>query len=183
MAPPLISVDVEASGPVPGQGDMISFAAVVVEPGLGRRFHSGIIRPVCPVYSDAAYASIGMTRDHHLDNWQHSYHNAMSRLMDFVLPLMAESGKDRCIMLSDNPGFDFMWVNWALLNNHFKPVFGHSARRIGDVYAGLKGNSRNTQGWKRLRVTPHTHDPLDDCVGNAEAWLEMWRRHAAGEKF
>ena len=34
----LLSVDVEASGPAPLHGDMISFAAVIIEEGLGRTF-------------------------------------------------------------------------------------------------------------------------------------------------
>jgi hypothetical protein len=34
-----------------------------------------------------------------------------------------------------------------------------------------------TVTWRRYRVTPHDHDPLNDAIGNAEAWLEMWRLH------
>ena len=43
----LLSIDVEASGPCPLHGDMISFAAVVVEDALDRSFHSGNMRPEC----------------------------------------------------------------------------------------------------------------------------------------
>jgi len=41
----LLSMDVEASGPAPMHGDMISFAAVIIEEGLNRTFDSGNMRP------------------------------------------------------------------------------------------------------------------------------------------
>jgi hypothetical protein len=28
-------------------------------------------------------------------------------------------------------------------------------------------------GWKKLRTTKHTHHPVDDAMGNAEALLKM----------
>ena len=31
------------------------------------------------------------------------------------------------------------------------------------------------RNFKHLRKTPHTHNPLDDAIGNAEALLEMKR--------
>jgi hypothetical protein len=39
-----IMVDIEADGPIPGDYSMVSFGAVVVEPGLERTFY-GELRP------------------------------------------------------------------------------------------------------------------------------------------
>ena len=39
----------------------------------------------------------------------------------------------------------------------------------GDLYAGLVKDARKASEWKKLRVTPHTHNPVDDARGNAEA--------------
>ena len=79
----------------------------------------------------------------------------------------------RVVFVSDNPAFDFPWINY-----HFHRVmnynpFGWSARRIGDYYAGLCGNFRQTQHWKKLRITKHTHHPVDDAMGNAEAFKRI----------
>ena len=77
------------------------------------------------------------------------------------------------IFVSDNPAFDFPWINFHfhhLMN--FNP-FGWSARRIGDYYAGLCGDFRNASKWKKLRITKHTHHPVDDAMGNAEAFKRM----------
>jgi hypothetical protein len=57
--------------------------------------------------------------------------------------------------------------------------FGHSGRRISDYYAGLTGRFGNIQAWKRLRVTPHDHNPVNDARGNVEAFR---RRILAGER-
>lgn len=75
--------------------------------------------------------------------------------------------------VSDNPAFDWQHINWAFHTRLGSNPFGHSGRRIGDFYAGLKGNWRNTQEWKRLRRTPHDHNPVNDALGNAEALWEI----------
>jgi hypothetical protein len=83
------------------------------------------------------------------------------------------SSGDRPILVSDNPGYDAMWFNCFMDSLGLTLPFGHSSRRIGDFYAGLKRNWRNSSSWKRLRRTPHTHNPLDDEVGNREALREI----------
>jgi len=54
-----------------------------------------------------------------------------------------------------------------------KNPFGFSARRIGDLYAGMKQDMFKGSEWKRMRGTPHTHNALDDAMGNAQALLQM----------
>lgn len=40
----------------------------------------------------------------------------------------------------------------------------------------MEKNANATQGWKKMRKTKHTHDPLDDAMGMAEAILEIKKR-------
>ncbi len=40
---------------------------------------------------------------------------------------------------------------------------------IGDLYAGLVKDVSKATEWKKYRVTAHTHNPVDDARGNAEA--------------
>jgi hypothetical protein len=47
-------------------------------------------------------------------------------------------------------------------------------RRIADFYAGLVGDFRSTQRWKRLRRTKHDHHPVHDALGNAEALIRIF---------
>jgi hypothetical protein len=44
---------------------------------------------------------------------------------------------------------------------------------LGSLYKGLvRDTSKN---FKHLRKTKHTHNPVDDAMGNAEALLELAR--------
>jgi hypothetical protein len=78
------------------------------------------------------------------------------------------------LFISDNPAYDYQWINFYMWKYLGRNPFGHSARRIGDYYAGLIGDWR-TPGhrWKRLRQTAHDHHPVHDALGNAEALLRI----------
>ncbi len=77
------------------------------------------------------------------------------------------------VFVSDNPAYDWQWINFYFWKHLGCNPFGYSARRIGDFYAGLVGDFRKSQGWKRLRVTRHDHDPVNDATGNAEAFERL----------
>jgi len=59
-----------------------------------------------------------------------------------------------------------------------RKIFGHSARRIGDFYAGLVGDFGRSSEWKRLRISRHDHHPVNDAMGNVESFARM----RAGER-
>lgn len=84
---------------------------------------------------------------------------------------------ERPVFVSDNPGYDFMWMAEGLDRNGIDNPFGHSSRRIGDLAAGLSGNWRNTSAWKKHRKTRHDHNPVNDALGNAEALRTILLRH------
>lgn len=79
----------------------------------------------------------------------------------------------RPVFVSDNPAFDWQWINFYFWKYQGSNPFGHSARRIGDFYAGLTGNFHNSSKWKKLRVTKHDHHPVHDALGNVEAFQRM----------
>jgi hypothetical protein len=78
------------------------------------------------------------------------------------------------VFISDNPAFDWQWINYYFHQYVGRNPFGFSARRIGDLYCGMKMDASLNSEWKRLlRKTRHTHNPVDDARGNAEAVLAM----------
>jgi hypothetical protein len=83
----------------------------------------------------------------------------------------------RLTMVSDNPAFDWQWVNDGFLRTLGANPFGFSARRIGDFYAGLVGDFRRATDWKAFRRTPHDHHPVHDARGNVEAFEQMLEVH------
>jgi|GEM_PF-5723472 len=81
------------------------------------------------------------------------------------------NSKGRPIFISDNNGFDWMFICWYF--HHFlgRNPFGFSSRRLSDLYCGLEKDT--FAQWKHLRKTEHTHNPVDDARGNAEVLLYM----------
>ena len=80
---------------------------------------------------------------------------------------------DRLVFVTDNPAYDWPPIHWHFIRYLGENPFGHSARRIGDFYAGLVGNWKRSSDWKRLRVTKHDHNPVNDAMGNVEAFARI----------
>jgi hypothetical protein len=161
---PWIMVDIEADGPAPGDYSMVCLGAVVVEPGLQRTFY-GQLRPISEQYVPEALAVSGFTREQTLAFDEPAA--VMGRFRDWL----PQAGRGRPMFVSDNNGFDWQFVNWYF--HHFlgDNPFGHSSTNLGSLYKGLVQDMR--QNFKHLRVSPHTHHPVDDARGNAEALLAM----------
>lgn len=157
-------VDIEADGPIPGDYSMISFGAVLVEPGLGRSFY-GALRPISERWIPEALAVSGHSREETLA------FDEPEAVMRSFRQWLSENAKGRPMFVSDNNGFDWQFVNWYF--HHFLGAnpFGHSSTNLGSLYKGLvKDAGKN---FKHLRRTRHTHHPVDDARGNAEALLTM----------
>ena len=142
----LIFVDCEASGPCPSVGKLTEIGAVAYPSKY--TFYSGELKLDRSKEEEATVA------------------------VAFTIWLQDVS-KGRPIFVSDNPAFDWQWINDLFHRTVGKNPFGHSARRISDFYAGLCGDFYKTQEWKRLRVTPHDHNPVNDALGNLEAFERL----------
>lgn len=165
-----ISVDVEADGPCPGLYSMVSFGAVVVEDNLTRTFY-GKTAPISDNFNEDALAVINVTRQEHL-----SYSDPSETMNDFSIWLKSLNLKQRPIFITDNLGFDWQFINYYFHRYTGKNPFGFSGRRINDIYSGYVQNLYASNDWKKFRKTKHTHNPVDDAVGNAEALLYILQR-------
>lgn len=175
-------VDVEATGPTPMTSVMTEAGFVELETGASvwlrvwksvpREDHPVISRIVGP---EEAYAlRISTSVDKYAESPIVEYPDALSMLG--TLHTWLDSFPGHTQMISDNPAFDFMWIACLFDGAGMENPFGHSARRIGDFAAGIDGRWAKSNDWKRLRKTPHTHDPVDDAVGNREALLVLLER-------
>jgi hypothetical protein len=73
---------------------------------------------------------------------------------------------------SDNVAFDWQWINYYFHYYLGSNPFGHSGRRLGDLYCGMKMDVSLNQQWKwRYRKQEHDHNPVNDAMGNAQALL------------
>lgn len=96
-------------------------------------------------------------------------------VMEAFAAWIKENGKDRPIFISDNNGFDWMFICWYF--HHFTGgnPFGYSSQNLGSLYKGIVKDMFQT--FKYLRKTKHTHHPVDDAKGNAEALLVLKQKY------
>jgi hypothetical protein len=161
---PYVMVDIEADGPIPGDYSMVCLGAVIVEPGLGRTFRAKL-RPISERWEPDALKVSGFSREQTL-----AFDDPREAMLGFDAWLKVNA-RERVLFISDNNGFDWQFVNWYF--HHFlgRNPFGFSSTNLGSLYKGLVKDMHQT--FKHLRRTAHTHDPVDDAMGNAEALLHM----------
>lgn len=158
-------LDVEADGPVPGLYSMVSFGAVLLDKDLKTTFY-GQLRPIPGAdWVPEALAISGHSRE---------------EVMKFPSPVVTmtafadwikKNNKGRPVFWADNNGFDFAMINYYFHAYLGDNPFGWSSQNINSLYKGIENDMYAS--FKHLRTTKHTHHPVDDAMGNAEALLAM----------
>ena len=159
-----IVVDVESDGAIPHKFSMVCFGAVIVEPSLSKTFY-GKTKPISNEWNPEALAISGFSREEHL-----TFDDPRAVMLQFD-KWISENSIGKPIFISDNPAYDWSFINYYFHYYLGRNPFGYSARRIGDLYCGMVKDSHAK--WKFLRGTVHDHNPVNDAKGNAEALLEM----------
>jgi hypothetical protein len=156
-----VVVDVESNGPIVSKDEMTSFGAVIVENELKKTFYA---RLECkkPGYMElvdtSAPIETPMQAMERFENWLNSYKT--DQLNSFVF-------------VSDNPCFDWQFINYYFLTTIGRNPFGFSGRRIGDIWSGLTKNINDHSDWRKFVKTTHDHNPTNDAIGHGEALLEI----------
>ena len=157
-------VDVEADGPIPGDYSMVCFGAIVVDKSKFKTFY-GKTKPISDEWKPEALAISGFTREQHS-----AFPDPKDTMLTFERWIQ-QNGGNRPMFISDNNGFDWQFINWYF--HHFvgRNPFGFSSTNLGSLYKGMvKDVFKN---FKHLRRTKHTHNPVDDSMGNVEALVHM----------
>lgn len=162
-----IVVDVESDGEVPHLFSMVCFGAVIVDKSLSKTFY-GEVSPISNQWKPEALAVSGISRDEHLN------FDSPELVMKNFDSWIRKNSIGKHVFISDNLAFDWQWINWYFHKYTGGNPFGFSGRRIGDLYCGMKMDTGLNAEWKKkYRKTKHTHNPVDDAMGNAEALLEF----------
>lgn len=160
------SVDIEADGPVPHLYSMVSFGAVLIDNnGKFDKTFFGKIKPISDKWIPEALAVSGYSREETLEFDDPAI--VMSNFADWV----KKHTEGRPIFIADNNGFDWQFINYyfhAFVGNN---PFGFSSTNLGSIYKGIVKDS--FKNFKHLRKTAHTHNPVDDAKGNAEAFYHI----------
>ncbi len=164
-----ISVDIESDSHSPANGSMVCFGAVLVS-DTSKTFY-GQLKPISEYWNEEALAISGFSRK------EHETFNEPVIVMDKFAVWLKEVSEGKPIFISDNPAFDWQWINYYFYKYLGRNPFGFSARRIGDLYCGMvKDASKNYEWKKKYRKTVHDHNPVNDAIGNAEAIIEIKRQ-------
>jgi len=167
-------VDIESDGPIPGDYSMISFGAVLVNDTLTETFY-GKLKPISEKFDPEALAVSGHSREEVM-----LFDDPEKVMTDFAL-WIKNVCKDRPIFISDNNGFDWMFICWYFHHFTGNNPFGFSSQNLGSLYKGIEKDTFKT--FKHLRKTKHTHHPVDDAKGNAEALITMKKEYGLKIKF
>jgi len=166
-----ISVDVEADGPCPGEYSMIQIGAVYVDPEgkLDRTFY-GELSPISEKSVPEALKVVGVTRQ---ETRQYPYPRVTMKQFNKWLWEVSPGG--HVYFCADNNGFDWQFVNYYFHRYLGRNPFGFSSQNLNSIWKGM--TKHGGKSIKKLRKTKHTHNPVDDAMGNAEALLAMVNEH------
>jgi hypothetical protein len=167
-----VMVDVESDGPCPGMHSMICFGAVIVEAGLQRTFYAEL-KPISEIFVPEALAISGFSREDVM-----KFPEPRDAMQNFEIWLQKNVPNKRPIFWSDNNGYDFAFINYYFWTQLGRNPFGWSSANLGSFWKGIEKDLYST--FKHLRETRHTHNPVDDAKGNAEALLKMLPRMKRG---
>ena len=202
------SVDVEASGPVPGLHWMCSFGVCRtddvsvgmrrvlrpwVEEGLAREdlpaamdiVAKGLPKEARPPKGLSAGARAAAVRAY----FEREGVDAREALTDLKVWLAEQVGEDgRCVVVGAPVTFDFMWLYWYWWRLFEEmPPFGFAGLDLRSYFMGAHGVGYLGTGKQRyLKHYPndfsHSHDPLEDARQQGQIWHDVTQARRARPK-
>ena len=181
------SIDVEASGPVPGIYDMVSIGATVIAQNESKRqelAHSrptfyAEFRPHGGAVDPEATAVHGLTPEH----LQANGGDPKEIIETFLTWVKVVANTTRPVAASWGT-FDWMWVGYYLekYGKRYTYPFGPNSMDLKSYYLGLTRGTEWRKSQKRHMpagdlVGVHTHNAMDDAVEQAqmvESWLKKY---------
>ena len=167
-----ISVDVEASGPIPGDYSMLSLGACVVgDDG------DGFYAEIKPLNNNAIPEALKVSGFDlsRLTISGESPEAALTKLRDWVKKV---SGASKPVFVGFNAGFDWSFVHWYFIHFLGEDPFGFAPLDVKAYYMGLVGCKWDDTKSSRIRpeyqsVKAADHNALNDARAQAEMFQKM----------
>ncbi len=163
-----ISVDIEASGPIPGEYSMLSLGASVIDDD-DKTFHVQL-KPLNGNAVPEALAVTGLSLET-LERDGVAPATAMSSFASWVQESLPDGAN--AVFVGLNAPFDWSFVNYYFVRFCGENPFGHTALDIKAMYMGATGCtwSQTTSSQMAKRLHPKkkgTHCALEDALYQAE---------------
>lgn len=154
-------VDIESDGPIPGDYSMIEIGAVLC--GDPSKTFYGNLAPISEKYIPEALRVTGRTREQTLAfSEPGEVMLGFSTWLKQVVPV-----GEKVMFISDNNGFDFMFVCWYFWHFLKECPFGHSSTNLGSLY---KGMIRDTfMNFKHLKKDQARSQSRPGCDGQCRS--------------
>jgi len=172
-----ISLDVEASGPVPGKYSMLSVGACLVE-DPNKEFYCEM-KPISSEYVEEALKISGFSLEK-LASEGEIPARAMEKLSEWVISV--SEGREP-VLVGFNASFDWSFVNYYMHAFFGRNVFGIGALDIKAYYMGKAGvrwrdtkSSKLPQHLTMARPEPEKHNALADAKYQAEVFRRLIAR-------
>jgi DNA polymerase III epsilon subunit-like protein len=171
-----VSVDIEASGPIPGDYSLLSLGACLID-APDRTFY----RELKPI-SDRFVADALAVSHLSLDDLKMKGAEPAKAMRDFAKWIQGATSGRRAVFVGFNAGFDWAFVNWYFHHFGLENPFGIGALDIKSYYMGLAGtsweatrSSKIPESFRDPDRAEHTHNALDDAVEQAAMFARMLR--------
>lgn len=174
-----VSVDVETSGPIPGEYSLLSIGACsVFDPDNGFDCE---VKPISENFDPKALEVTGLSMKD-LKERGLEPEKAMEAFSAWLSTLAGPG--DTIVFVGFNAPFDWSFVNYYFHRFQGANPFGFSALDIKALYMGATGcswgDTRSSRIAARLGPTlSGTHDALHDARYQAEIYRLIWRDRAA----
>lgn len=175
----LVSVDVETSGPIPGEYSLLTIGACAID---GDDVFSCELKPLNGNAESKAMEVIGLSLDS-LEQTGLPPLQAMSSFSNWLDGLRVEAGS--LVFVGLNAPFDWSFVNYYFHRFMRRNPFGYTALDIKAYYMGVTGCrwTEATSSTMSKTLRPHTapdHDALHDALFQAELY-RLIRGRAVGK--
>jgi DNA polymerase III epsilon subunit-like protein len=157
-----ISVDIEASGPIPGEYSMLSIGACPTD-DIDNGFYTEL-QPISEKYVREALEVCGLSVEKLMKTGV-SPHEAMRKFADWTKSTARER---KPVFVGYNAPFDWSFVNYYFIKFTGENPYGVSALDIKSVWLGMTGSTwletTKTEIKRSLGLEiEHTHNALDDA--------------------
>lgn len=170
------SVDVESSGPIPGQFSMLSIGACIV--GNENESFYAELKPLNKNFIPTALEVSGFD----LDRLCRTGRDPAEAMKDFRRWVENSTGSDKPVFVGFNACYDWQFVNWYLESFAGGNPFGFGGIDIKSYFMGLSGRLWSETTSSKLPTEfqsdqPQTHNALDDARAQSAIFLKL-RKHA-----